>query len=71
KPVKKKNKKKKGHVCPICDKVYKSGQALGGHKRSHFLVSSEERNNRGSSSLSKIKTRRDFFDLNFPPPAEE
>ncbi|XP_047324035.1 zinc finger protein ZAT1-like [Impatiens glandulifera] len=65
-------KKKKGHVCPICDKVYMSGQALGGHKRSHFLVSSEERNNRGGS-LSKIKTttRRNFFDLNFPPPAEE
>lgn len=31
-------KKSKGHECPICLKVFPSGQALGGHKRSHQLI---------------------------------
>lgn len=31
---------KKVHECPFCSKVFGSGQALGGHKRSHFLCSS-------------------------------
>lgn len=30
---------KKVHECPFCGKVFGSGQALGGHKRSHFLGS--------------------------------
>ncbi|CAN0877237.1 Zinc finger protein ZAT9 [Linum grandiflorum] len=25
------------HQCPYCDRVFSSGQALGGHKRSHFI----------------------------------
>ncbi|KAL2934203.1 Zinc finger protein ZAT4 [Bienertia sinuspersici] len=28
------------HECPICYRVFSSGQALGGHKRSHLLVAS-------------------------------
>uniref|UniRef100_A0A803L9G1 C2H2-type domain-containing protein n=1 Tax=Chenopodium quinoa TaxID=63459 RepID=A0A803L9G1_CHEQI len=28
------------HECPICYRVFPSGQALGGHKRSHLLVTS-------------------------------
>lgn len=32
--------KKLMHECPVCFKVFGSGQALGGHKRSHFLGSS-------------------------------
>ncbi|KAM6548374.1 hypothetical protein CsatB_020050 [Cannabis sativa] len=31
------SKKSKGHECPICFRIFKSGQALGGHKRSHFV----------------------------------
>ncbi|CAL9216246.1 unnamed protein product [Arabidopsis halleri] len=31
-------KKSKGHECPICFKMFKSGQALGGHKRSHSIA---------------------------------
>lgn len=27
----------KVHECPFCPRVFKSGQALGGHKRTHFL----------------------------------
>ncbi|XP_057960152.1 uncharacterized protein LOC131152337 [Malania oleifera] len=30
-----------GHQCSICFKVFQSGQALGGHKRTHFLGNSE------------------------------
>ncbi|KAK6918588.1 hypothetical protein RJ641_017010 [Dillenia turbinata] len=29
---------KKIHECPICFRVFSSGQALGGHKRSHVIV---------------------------------
>ena len=32
-----KSKKVKGHKCPYCPRVFKSGQALGGHKRSHMM----------------------------------
>ncbi|CAI9096487.1 OLC1v1032649C1 [Oldenlandia corymbosa var. corymbosa] len=32
-----KSKKSKGHECPFCHRIFKNGQALGGHKRSHFL----------------------------------
>ncbi|KAG0450604.1 hypothetical protein HPP92_026653 [Vanilla planifolia] len=28
----------KAHVCSICNKVFSSGQALGGHKRSHSVA---------------------------------
>ncbi|XP_057952930.1 uncharacterized protein LOC131147171 [Malania oleifera] len=33
--------KSEGHQCSICFKVFRSGQALGGHKRTHFLGNSE------------------------------
>ncbi|XP_044467979.1 zinc finger protein ZAT4-like [Mangifera indica] len=33
----------KEHKCPICFKVFISGQALGGHKRAHFLKNPETR----------------------------
>ncbi|CAD5167136.1 unnamed protein product [Musa acuminata subsp. malaccensis] len=31
-------KSTKGHRCPICSKFFSSGQALGGHKRSHLVA---------------------------------
>ncbi|XP_009591197.1 zinc finger protein ZAT1-like [Nicotiana tomentosiformis] len=31
---------KKLHECPFCGKLFQSGQALGGHKRSHLIMSS-------------------------------
>ncbi|KAH7532706.1 hypothetical protein FEM48_Zijuj04G0050800 [Ziziphus jujuba var. spinosa] len=31
----------KEHKCPICFKIFASGQALGGHKRAHFAKDSE------------------------------
>lgn len=33
-------KKPKSHECSICHRVFPSGQALGGHKRCHWLPSS-------------------------------
>ncbi|XP_039023668.1 zinc finger protein ZAT4-like [Hibiscus syriacus] len=36
------SKRKKGHECPFCFRVFKSGQALGGHKRSHFVGDPED-----------------------------
>ncbi|KAK9102987.1 hypothetical protein Sjap_020241 [Stephania japonica] len=32
-------KKSKGHECSICHRMFSSGQALGGHKRCHWLTS--------------------------------
>lgn len=71
------------HECPICYRVFPSGQALGGHKRSHLLVSSNadisgkftevKINNQTSriadvvERLSSTESTRDLLDLNFPP----
>ncbi|KAI9117131.1 hypothetical protein K1719_011297 [Acacia pycnantha] len=58
-------KKNKVHECPICLKIFPSGQALGGHKRSHFAAE-------GSLVLEKpVQEIRDFLDLNLPASAEE
>lgn len=35
------NTNNKEHKCPICFKVFASGQALGGHKRAHIVRDSE------------------------------
>lgn len=59
-------KKNKGHECPICLKVFPSGQALGGHKRSHIVAEAKE--NRSQTPIPEI---RDFLDLNLPAPVEE
>ncbi|KAL3823970.1 hypothetical protein ACJIZ3_019999 [Penstemon smallii] len=63
-----KPKKNKGHVCPFCDRVFKNGQALGGHKRSHFIGGHE-----GTSNQAVIKKPEvpDLLDLNLPAPEED
>ncbi|KAK9675994.1 hypothetical protein RND81_11G046500 [Saponaria officinalis] len=76
------SKKVKGHKCPYCPKVFKSGQALGGHKRSHMMGSnnvvlhsegrlSHVRNSTPPSSPSKIEPKPPLIDLNLPAPLEE
>ncbi|KAK7265932.1 hypothetical protein RJT34_33557 [Clitoria ternatea] len=60
------NSKSKVFECPFCNKVFGSGQALGGHKRSHLIPSSSTAND----SLSP-KLKESFIDLNLPAPAEE
>ncbi|OIT27107.1 PREDICTED: zinc finger protein ZAT4-like [Nicotiana attenuata] len=71
-----KNVDQKLHECPFCGKLYGSGQALGGHKRSHLLSSSTT-----ASSSSKVgdslmdsssaKFPNGFIDLNMPAPIED
>ncbi|KAL8137667.1 hypothetical protein V2J09_003668 [Rumex salicifolius] len=56
----------KGHCCPFCHKVFRSGQALGGHKRSHLTGSSSQ------DKANPLKNHRFLIDLNLPAsPVEE
>ncbi|KAL8550248.1 hypothetical protein ACS0TY_008899 [Phlomoides rotata] len=60
-----KAKKNKGHACPFCHRVFKNGQALGGHKRSHFIGGHEVNNN------PTTVTKPDLLDLNLPAPQDD
>lgn len=62
----KSKKNNKAHVCPFCDRVFKNGQALGGHKRSHFIGGHDENYNR--SPVEKKPEQPDLLDLNLPAP---
>ncbi|XP_044487434.1 zinc finger protein ZAT4-like [Mangifera indica] len=62
---------KKRHECPICLKVFSSGQALGGHKRSHLINANEARNNPTIVIEKPIPEIRSILDLNLPAPVEE
>ncbi|KAL2897355.1 Zinc finger protein ZAT4 [Bienertia sinuspersici] len=67
------------HECPICYRVFSSGQALGGHKRSHLLVAStnnvqiNSQNSRIVDVVERLSSseNRDLLDLNFPPAQDE
>lgn len=59
-------KNNKVHICPFCNRVFKNGQALGGHKRSHFIGGHLVSNNR-----SPVIAKPDLLDLNLPAPVEE
>ncbi|POO01958.1 Zinc finger transcription factor [Trema orientale] len=62
----------KGHECPICLKVFPSGQALGGHKRSHLIGANSDAKSSQTIVIEKpIPGIRDFLDLNLPAPDEE
>ncbi|KAK7251932.1 hypothetical protein RIF29_35550 [Crotalaria pallida] len=63
-----KSKKSKEHECPICYKIFKSGQALGGHKRSHFIGGSEENTVVIQQGAPAVPC---FIDLNLPAPVDE
>ncbi|KAL6566445.1 hypothetical protein OROGR_002060 [Orobanche gracilis] len=63
-------KNKGGHVCPFCDRVFKNGQALGGHKRSHF-TSGHKENNNTNHNRSPEKKKLGLLDLNLPAPQED
>ncbi|KAF8379231.1 hypothetical protein HHK36_028663 [Tetracentron sinense] len=47
------------HECPVCFRVFKSGQALGGHKRSHL------------SGSNSTKNGVNLIDLNLPAPVDD
>ncbi|KAF8399572.1 hypothetical protein HHK36_015439 [Tetracentron sinense] len=65
------SKKSKGHECPICFKVFPSGQALGGHKRSHLVGGSGARSNQTIVIQQQLPEFHDLLDLNLPAPIEE
>lgn len=52
--------KSKKRECPICFKVFSSGQALGGHKRAHYNGVVESKNREAAEE------DRGILDLNFP-----
>ncbi|KAK4736909.1 hypothetical protein R3W88_000606 [Solanum pinnatisectum] len=68
--IKVKPKKSKGHKCPFCYRMFKSGQALGGHKRSHFINGGDQENLNQQSSAVKREVA-DLLDLNLPAPVDE
>ncbi|KAI4365869.1 hypothetical protein MLD38_021815 [Melastoma candidum] len=57
------------HVCSVCLKGFPSGQALGGHKRSHMQPPS--RPAECASTVKRIATGEDSFDLNLPAKFED
>ncbi|KAL0798988.1 hypothetical protein Bca101_054163 [Brassica carinata] len=63
-------KKSKGHECPICFRVFKSGQALGGHKRSHFLGNHEHRTLVIQQQRQVSHEMHTLIDLNLPAPID-
>ncbi|XP_052171654.1 zinc finger protein ZAT4-like [Diospyros lotus] len=75
-------RKSKVHECSICHRIFSSGQALGGHKRCHWITSTSPE----TSSLAKFHqfqdhvnqiqqrpkfTKSDTLDLNLPAPADD
>ncbi|XP_071717521.1 uncharacterized protein [Rutidosis leptorrhynchoides] len=59
------------HECSICFRIFSSGQALGGHKRSH-LIAEAKLNQQNMNTAEKIDKPvyheiRGFLDLNMPP----
>ncbi|KAI3449088.1 hypothetical protein Pfo_005753 [Paulownia fortunei] len=62
------------HECPFCHRVFSSGQALGGHKRSHFMGAAAISANVGTISpvkpFSRIGETLDI-DLNLPAPTDD
>ncbi|CAK9170766.1 unnamed protein product, partial [Ilex paraguariensis] len=58
------------HECPVCYRVFSSGQALGGHKRSHVLGSGATTTiTVASKSFSKFGET--LIDLNLPAPIDD
>ncbi|XP_050238720.1 zinc finger protein ZAT9-like [Mercurialis annua] len=73
-------RKSKVHECSICHRVFSSGQALGGHKRCHWITSNSPD---AASSLAKFHQFQESpkfitnsealdlsLDLNLPAPAD-
>ncbi|KAI4372448.1 hypothetical protein MLD38_010678 [Melastoma candidum] len=58
--------------CPFCGKVFGSGQALGGHKRSHLMGGFGRSSSSGAGGVEKITSGgNSCIDLNMPAPTED
>lgn len=63
---------KKTHECPVCFRVFASGQALGGHKRTHVTGSAATAAAIATTlPSSSAKFGNSFIDLNLPAPIDE
>ncbi|XP_071711902.1 zinc finger protein ZAT9-like [Rutidosis leptorrhynchoides] len=63
------------HECPICLKIFSSGQALGGHKRSHLVAESKMIQKTSMNLIEKVSEPvheiRAFLDVNMLPDTME
>ncbi|XVF52614.1 hypothetical protein PTKIN_Ptkin05aG0032300 [Pterospermum kingtungense] len=63
--------------CPFCYRVFGSGQALGGHKRSHLLAAADASASASSNAAAAAaaanssKFDNNLIDLNLPAPVED
>ncbi|KAA8515908.1 hypothetical protein F0562_019087 [Nyssa sinensis] len=73
-------RKSKVHECSICHRIFSSGQALGGHKRCHWLTSNSPETSKFHhihEQMENIHERRpklrksERLDLNLPAPADD
>ncbi|KAG2672234.1 hypothetical protein I3843_13G029500 [Carya illinoinensis] len=79
-------RKSKVHECSICHRIFSSGQALGGHKRCHWITSNAPDTStiakfqQLQDQMEKINPRSKFddsdlldlkLDLNLPAPVED
>ncbi|KAJ9140015.1 hypothetical protein P3X46_030703 [Hevea brasiliensis] len=53
----------KMYKCPFCDKVFESGQALGGHKKVHYSYLGNVK--------TSVKSSDNLLDLNLPAPEDD
>ncbi|XP_027096335.1 uncharacterized protein [Coffea arabica] len=66
-----KSKKTKGLECPFCHRIFKNGQALGGHKRSHFIGGGSAVVERSTQTPTFKTDGPELLDLNLPAPLED
>lgn len=61
------------HECSICHRVFTSGQALGGHKRCHLVVSETSSTVTSTKQQGEMRltVKEELIDLNMPAPGED
>ncbi|KAK1397850.1 hypothetical protein POM88_007713 [Heracleum sosnowskyi] len=74
------------HQCEVCNKIFPSGQALGGHKRCHWTASADQTDSQpqaqaplgmtssgeeASTQTGGARIQNIAIDLNFPPPMDD
>ncbi|KAK7349690.1 hypothetical protein VNO77_07262 [Canavalia gladiata] len=66
---------KKIHECPVCFRVFASGQALGGHKRTHIIGSTTVTATATATATVSVRISAKFgdslIDLNLPAPMDD